>query len=83
MHLLQKSTRPRMPGGQKLQPVLYSIYRSRIAINIARSLIPLEYKISNVIEYHFFIELISLSHENIEFYRIQQVFLSNTFFSIA
>ena len=38
MRLLQKSTWPRAPGGQKLQPVPYSIYRSRIAINIARSL---------------------------------------------
>ena len=38
MHLLQKSTWPRAPGGQKLQLVPYPIYRSRIAINIARSL---------------------------------------------
>ena len=59
MRLLQKSTWPRVPGGQKLQPVPYPIYRSRIAINIERSLIPLEnqniecYRIS-----FFFVELI-------------------------
>ena len=39
MRLLRKSTWPRTPGGQKLQPVPYPIYRSRIAIDIARSLI--------------------------------------------
>ena len=37
MRLLQKSTWPRVLGGQKLQPVPYPIYRSRIAICIARS----------------------------------------------
>ena len=31
-HLLQKSTRPRTPGGQKLQPVPYPIHWSHIAI---------------------------------------------------
>ena len=38
MCLLQKSKWPRAPGGKKLQPVPYPIYRSRIATNIARSL---------------------------------------------
>ena len=38
MRMLQNSARPRAPGGQKLQPVPYLISRSRIAIDIARSL---------------------------------------------
>ena len=38
MRLLQKSTRPRLPGGQKLHPVPYPIHRSRISISIAWSL---------------------------------------------
>ena len=38
MRLLQKSPWPRAPKGQKLQPVHYPIYRSHIAIDIARSL---------------------------------------------
>ena len=56
MRLLQKSTWPRVPGGRKLQPVPYPIHWSHIAINIEQSLIPLESQVSNVIEYHFFIE---------------------------
>ena len=56
MRLLLKSTGPCTPGGRKLQPVPYPIHWSHIAINIEQSLIPLESQVSNVIEYHFFIE---------------------------
>ena len=56
MRLLLKSTGPCTPGGRKLQPVPYPIHWSHIAINIEQSLIPLESQVSNVVEYHFFIE---------------------------
>ena len=66
MRLLLKSTGPCTPGGRKLQPVPYPIHWSHIAINIEQPLIPLESQVSNVVEYHFFMEHIFLSHENIK-----------------
>ena len=77
MRLLLKSTGPCTLGGRKLQPVPYPIHWSHIAINIEQSLIPLESQVSNVIEYHFFIEHFFLSHENTKCYRTYIFFLSH------